>query len=68
MTIVSETGKNWPEETPVTILLNLYSFKYLVKHVKKIIQDYSSPSLIRTPFLPRNCGHIREVAFDEKEK
>ena len=22
---------------------------------------FSSPSLIRTPYLPRNCGHIRKV-------
>ncbi len=29
---------------------------------------YSSPSLIRPPYLPRNCGHIREVAFGEEEK
>ncbi len=29
---------------------------------------YSSPSVIRPPYLPRNCGHIREVAFGEREK
>ncbi len=29
---------------------------------------YSSPSLIRPLYLPRNCGHIREVAFGEREK
>ncbi len=29
---------------------------------------YSSPSLIRPPYLPRNCGHIRGVAFGEREK
>ncbi len=27
----------------------------------------SSPSLIRPPYLPRNCGHIRKVAFGERE-
>ncbi len=26
------------------------------------------PSLIRPPYFPRNCGHIREVAFGEREK
>ncbi len=33
----------------------------------KIIRIYSSPPLIRPPCLPRNCGHIREVAFGERE-
>ncbi len=28
---------------------------------------YSGPCLIRPPYLPRNCGHIREVAFGERE-
>ncbi len=30
--------------------------------------QYSSLSLIRPPYLPRNCRHIREVAFGEREK
>ncbi len=30
--------------------------------------QYSSPPLIRPTYLPRNCGHIREVAFGEREK
>ena len=25
------------------------------------VYTFSSPSLIRTPYLPRNCGHIRKV-------
>ncbi len=29
---------------------------------------YSSPSLIRSSDLLRNCGHIREMAFGEREK
>ncbi len=29
---------------------------------------YSGPPLIRPPYLPRNYGHIREVAFGEREK
>ncbi len=28
---------------------------------------YSSPSLIKPPYVPRNCGHIREVAFGRRE-
>ncbi len=32
-----------------------------------IICMYSRPPLIRPPYLPRNCGHIREVAFGERE-
>ena len=28
----------------------------------------SSPSLLRPPSLPNNCGHTREVAFGEMEK
>ncbi len=33
-----------------------------------VTQYYSSSSLIRPPYLPRNCGHIREVALGEREK
>ncbi len=29
---------------------------------------YSSPPLIRPPYLRTNCGHIREVALGEREK
>ncbi len=29
---------------------------------------YSSPPLIRPTYLPRNSGHIREVAFGERER
>ncbi len=29
---------------------------------------YSGPFLIRPPYLPRNCGHISEVAFGERGK
>ncbi len=36
--------------------------------LNKKIGIYSSPSLIRPPYLSRNCGHIREVAFGEREK
>ncbi len=32
------------------------------------LQWYSIPSLIRPPYLPRNCGHIKEVAFGERDK
>ncbi len=31
-------------------------------------RQYSSLPLIRPPHLPRNCGHIREVVFGEREK
>ncbi len=50
--------------TPLDIvccLVNLATYMYSIK-------EYSSPSLIRPPFLPRNCGHIREVTFGEREK
>ncbi len=30
--------------------------------------SYSGPPLIRPPCSPRNCGHIRKVAFGEREK
>ncbi len=36
-------------------------------HIQYVIV-YSSPPLIRPPYLPRSCGHIREVAFGEREK
>ncbi len=32
------------------------------------ISLYTTASLIRPPYLPRNCGHIREMAFGEREK
>ncbi len=35
---------------------------------KKLYPIYSSPPLIRPPYLRTNCGHIREVAFGEREK
>ncbi len=40
------------------------TFQYLQR-----IWVYSIPSLIRSPYLLRNCGHnIREVAFGDREK
>ena len=36
--------------------------------VYKAYVVYSSPPLIRPPYLRTNCGHIREVAFGEREK
>ncbi len=36
----------------------------------KFLSAYSSPSLIRPPYLQKNCGHIsmiREVAVDEED-
>ncbi len=41
-------------------------YRYLGKKIKR--RKSSSPSLIRPPYLPRNCGHISEVAFGEREK
>ena len=32
--------------------------------VHLVVNEYSSPRLIRLPSLLRNCGHIREVPFD----
>ncbi len=39
-------------------------------HLRQILSHwyYSSPSLIMPPYLPRNCGHIRELAFGERER
>ncbi len=34
---------------------------------KEIPYQYSSPPLTRPLYLPRNCGHIREVSFGERE-
>ncbi len=49
----------------------MYTERYLEgKITSNLFQEtvtmYSSPSLIRPPYLPRNCGHIREVAFGER--
>ncbi len=30
--------------------------------------QYSAPSLIGSPYLPRNCGHLQEVAFEGEKK
>ncbi len=38
---------------------------YCMPHVD-MTMIYSNPSLIRLPCLPRNCGHIREVAVDDR--
>ncbi len=41
----------------------------MIKTIKVTqICKYSSPPLIRPPYLPRNCGHTREVAFHDREK
>ncbi len=32
------------------------------------VNSYSSPPLIRPPYMRTNCGHIRAVAFGEREK
>ncbi len=32
---------------------------------KNFKRRYSSPSLVRLPYLSRNCGHMRKVAFGE---
>ncbi len=37
-------------------------------NIRTNFQINSSSSLIRPPCLPRNCGHIREVAFGKREK
>lgn len=29
--------------------------------------QYSSPPLVRQPFLLRNCGHIKEVTVHKKD-
>ncbi len=48
------------------ILLHSCLSQYLKCMMHKV--QYSSSSPIRPPHLPRNCGHIREVAFGEREK
>ncbi len=40
---------------------NWYTCTYYNTHTTY----YSGPSLTRPPYLPRNCGHIIEVAFGE---
>ena len=43
-----------------------------LQNLEEMIQNatvkYSNPSLINPPYLPRNCDHIREMAFVEWEK
>ncbi len=49
------------------LLLQLRIFPGTSSENKKYF-EYSSPSVIKPLCLPRNCGHIREVAFGEREK
>ncbi len=35
--------------------------------LSRIPELYNIPSLIRALYLPRNCGHIKEVAFGERD-
>ncbi len=49
---------------PYTSMKFLIYKKYIQKYKKC---KYSSPPLIRPLYLPRNCGHIKEVAFGERE-
>ncbi len=53
-----------------TIPLKSIVFTYILWHFIFPLPNmqYNSPSLIRPSYLPRNCGHIREVAFGEREK
>ena len=51
------------------IVINYFGTLCLIKLLVFVLANvqYSSPPLIRPPYLPRNCGHIRQVAFDERE-
>ncbi len=67
---VSRDQKNKLSEKKVVCLNRVH---YQQKHLVPILflQNsfmYSSPSLIGLPYLPRKCGHIRGVAFVEREK
>ncbi len=58
----------------IQILLNNFLIMPKAKHNLhlefELLTIYIWPSLIiiRPPYLPRNCDHIREVAFAEREK
>ncbi len=68
----------------IYIYYGITSFSLLVQSVKKTIcyfciagikervnsniMVYSSPLLIRPSYMPRNRGHVREVAFGERER
>ncbi len=41
--------------------MRIFWVRYFSYHKLSIVVQYSSPSLIRPPYLPRKCGHIREV-------
>ncbi len=53
-----------------------YAEHFLARNIvnlteKAYFSKYSSHSLVRPPYLPRNCGHInmiKEVAFGERKK
>ena len=50
------------------VLPSRYSCPWGQVLAKIMLVTYSSPPLIRPPYLPRNCGHITEVAFGERDK
>ncbi len=52
-------------------MLSIKNYKrhlFINQHDESLHSMYSSPSLIRSPYFPTNCGHIREVAFGERDK
>ncbi len=78
----NQEGGAGPCYTKTMLILSLKKNIYLGLEVNSadtkqigtiIFREYStmstsSPSLISPPNLPRNCGHIREVAFGNREK
>ncbi len=56
--LVGRTG--W-SQVGMEVINTQLSLANLIDHI------YSSFSLIKPPYLPRNCGHIRELAFVERE-
>ncbi len=56
----------------VTCKMSHYDYIYVKLFAARIVVEssplYSSPSQIRLPYLLKNCGHIRKVAFGEREK
>ncbi len=57
----------------VTSVLLLLQLRGQETHTEPRLHDlqhyyvklYSRPSLLRPPYMPRKCGHIREVGFAE---
>ncbi len=60
--VIISADLQWPSQ--VCAVVKKANTTLLLHFISRTLK-YSSPPLLRPPCLPRNCVHIREVAFGE---